>query len=245
MSDWLEPLQIKINDIHCDLGTQTRTAISSDTVACYAEAMASGDVFPPVDVFHDGTRYVLADGFHRVMAVARNDGKEIACNVHKGTVEDALWFSLGANTTNGLYRSRSDKQRCIEIALRKFPDRSDSAIAEHCRVSHHTVAERRKKMENDLAIAKSPKRVGKDGRKCKPPTRKPKVKPPDPKHAALPPADADDSVPEVPPAGGEDALKSMAKQYAVMLEDIKSMYLALPAPMQREFCDWLKGECDE
>ena len=130
---------IKISEIKTDAGTQSRAAICDETVADYAEAMAAGDQFPPLTVFHDGSSYFLADGFHRIMASQRQGATMVDCVVHKGTRQDALKFSLGANRTNGLRRTNADKRHAVEMALREFADRSDRAIAEICGVSYTSV----------------------------------------------------------------------------------------------------------
>lgn len=56
---------LKISDIIIDGGTQPRAACEASRVDEYASDMKEGAVFPPVDVFYDGAKYWLADGFHR------------------------------------------------------------------------------------------------------------------------------------------------------------------------------------
>jgi ParB-like chromosome segregation protein Spo0J len=63
--------------------------------------MTNGATFPPIVLFHDGNQHYLADGFHRFMAAQRLAFKDIDADVQPGTKEDALWFALGANRTNG------------------------------------------------------------------------------------------------------------------------------------------------
>ena len=57
--------KLNLDAIRLDGETQARVALDSTQVAEYAEAMRDGDKFPPIVVFHDGSDYWLADGFHR------------------------------------------------------------------------------------------------------------------------------------------------------------------------------------
>jgi hypothetical protein len=58
-------------------------------------------------------------------------------------VEDAQWFSFGANKSNGLYGSNEDKQRAVKAALNhpKSCGLSDRDIARHVGVSDHCVGD--------------------------------------------------------------------------------------------------------
>ena len=92
---------VRLDEIKIEDGAQIREFINWHAVNEYAERMSAGDTFPPVVVFHDGTHYFMGDGFHRARAglCARHT---ILADVRKGTKEDAIWFALGANKTNGL-----------------------------------------------------------------------------------------------------------------------------------------------
>lgn len=127
---------IQLLDINTTAGTQTRINIDESVVSEYAERMQEGDVFPPVVVFHDGTTHYLADGFHRVMAASRIEFVEIDAEILKGTRQDAIWYSIGANRTNGKRMEPGDKRNAILIALREFPEKSQQEIAEQVGCSH-------------------------------------------------------------------------------------------------------------
>lgn len=166
--------RIKLSAIETCAGTQTRVAINEDVVAEYAEAMTGGAEFPPVVVFHDSTTYYLADGFHRTLAATRIKLKEIDADVHKGTKQDALIYSLGANQTHGLPRTNKDKRQCVTIALREFADWSDRRIAEVCGVGHQLVGSIRAEVDESStcptpytlkdAPVEPQTRTGKDGK---------------------------------------------------------------------------------
>jgi hypothetical protein len=126
--------------------------------------MLEGAQFPPVAAYYDGSKYWLADGFHRFLAAQRNEYETIAAKVHEGSRTDALRHALGANATNGIYRSNADKRNAAEVALEEWPDMSNTVIAELCKVSPDLIRRCRLEMEK-LNRIDSPKRVtGKDGK---------------------------------------------------------------------------------
>ena len=64
---------LEIKSIVLDAGTQIRVSIDEERVQHYHELLEDDTEFPPVDVFFDGLRYILADGFHRVYAFKRSE----------------------------------------------------------------------------------------------------------------------------------------------------------------------------
>ena len=195
--------RLQLSGIVTDAGTQVRAGLNEATVADYTEALADGAKFPPVIVFHDGSRYIAADGFHRIHAAVRNGATQIECDVRKGGKMDALKFALGCNAHHGLRRTNADKRRAVEIAVQEFGKLSDLALAEMCAVNRELVAEVRKAHLLDSSRSAIPPvpqtRIGRDGveRRLPPPPMqrrastdangseaKPAVKPPLP----LPPS---------------------------------------------------------
>ena len=160
--------KIKLSEIVTDAGTQVRAGLNEATVADYAEALADGAEFPPVIVFHDGSRTIAADGFHRIQATMRIGAKLIECEVRKGGREEALMYALGCNAHHGLRRTNADKRHAVELALKEFPRFSDVAISELCKVGRELVAEIRKDQPVDSGrLNPPPKRIGLDGRERK------------------------------------------------------------------------------
>ncbi len=145
-------------------GTQTRVQTSEEAIDSYAEEMAAGAEFPPITVFYDGSTYWLADGFHRYLATKRNQQIAIAADVQPGGRIDALKHALGANATNGVYRNNHDKRNAVEIALGEWTDRSNSYIADICKVSVELVRSRRNGLEQSGRIAKPQRVTGRDGK---------------------------------------------------------------------------------
>ncbi len=131
---------ITLDEIAADAGTQIRAAISEQVVADYAERMGEGVVFPPVMLFHDGTRYHLADGFHRVLAANRTGATAIDAELKPGTKTDALWYALGANKTNGHRLTPADKKHAILIAVTTWPERSARDVAVQIGCAHQYVS---------------------------------------------------------------------------------------------------------
>ena len=132
---------MKITDICIDGGTQTRAAIDTETVAEYTDLYTSGVRFPDIIVFHDGTKYWLADGFHRVAAAKRAGVDEINTEVRQGTRRDAVLYSVGANATHGLPRKNADKRRAVLTLLQdeEWSKWSNSEIARRAAVSESFV----------------------------------------------------------------------------------------------------------
>jgi len=155
---------ISLNAIDIYGGTQTRVATNDDAIESYAEEMAQGAIFPPVTIFFDGSKYWLADGFHRLLAVKRNGGTEIEAEVQPGSRTDALKHALGANATNGLYRTNADKRHVADIALREWPDLSNAFLAEVCKVSGTLLRTVRQALTQSGALAKSDRVTGRDGK---------------------------------------------------------------------------------
>lgn len=153
--------RLKLSQIVTDAGTQSRVSANEDIVDDYAERMTAGDKFPPVVVFHDGSQYFLADGFHRVLARQRNKLKDVFADIRKGTRQDALKFSLSANRLHGLHRTNADKRFAVSLALKEFSQMSDRAIADMCGVGKDLVASIRPKQ---LAENASSYRTGRDGK---------------------------------------------------------------------------------
>jgi len=162
--------RLRLSEIVTEAGTQVRAGLNEATVTDYAEALADGAKFPAVIVFHDGSRYIAADGFHRIHAAMRIGTAQIECDVRKGSKADALKFALGCNAHHGLRRTNADKRHAVGMALKEFPRLSDRALAEMCLVGHPFVADvRRSQLESDSSSTAvkpqlpPPSRIGRDG----------------------------------------------------------------------------------
>lgn len=131
-------MKIALTSIRINGGTQSRAAIDGAVVAEYVENI---DALPAVMLFHDGTDYWLADGFHRHRAHVEAGRTEIEAIVRQGSRRDAILYSVGANAAHGLRRSNDDKRRAVETLLAdaEWSAWSDRAIAKAAGVSNNFV----------------------------------------------------------------------------------------------------------
>ncbi len=136
-------MNLAIEQICMDGGTQARVQMDWIAINEYAGAMANGDNFPPVIVFSDGDTYWLADGFHRMHAAKKVELATINADVRQGTRRDAILFSVGANSDHGVRRTNGDKNKAVKILL-EDPEWSlwaDREIARRTGTTHPFVAE--------------------------------------------------------------------------------------------------------
>jgi hypothetical protein len=141
--------KLNLLNIRIDGGTQARVELNQDMVKEYAEKMRDGEQFPPVTVFHDGSEYWLADGFHRYFATKANAQTSIEADVKTGTLDDAMLYAFSANGRRGLSMSYEDNRKIIMTML-KHPEWSKwsmADIAKHVGVSKMTVSRVKASME--------------------------------------------------------------------------------------------------
>jgi uncharacterized ParB-like nuclease family protein len=160
----MQTKEISLDLIDIYGGTQTRVQTTDEVIESYAEAMAAGTVFPPIDVYFDGATYWLADGFHRYLATKHNQQPAILANVQPGGRSEALRHALGANATNGVYRTNADKRNAAEIAIEEWPDQANPVLAELCRVSIDLVRRCRTELAKSGKVAQPETVTGRDGK---------------------------------------------------------------------------------
>lgn len=135
--------KLAIDLIRLDGDTQSRVAINEDAVADYCEVLSGCEPsewpFPSCVVFHDGTDYWMADGFHRYLAAERAKRGSVKCDVRRGTFMDARRFAMTANDKNGLRLSADDKRKNVEWLLDLGEPKLQREIAEVAGVSPRTV----------------------------------------------------------------------------------------------------------
>jgi hypothetical protein len=147
-------MELKLEQIRIDGGTQPRVEMNEEVIADYAEQIRSGTLFPPVKVFFDGAAYWLADGFHRYHAHRRIGRDTMVADVQDGGLRDAILHSVGANTEHGLRRTNADKRKAIETMLNNTivatdedgNPLSDNDVAHKCHVSQPFVSKLRKEI---------------------------------------------------------------------------------------------------
>jgi hypothetical protein len=140
---------------------QSRAEINLIIVEEYADMMANGTVFDPIEGVRDdnGIIYIF-DGVHRGEA-AKRVGITLLANLQPGTRTEAEWLALTANQKHGLRRTNKDKQHVIRQALRhSYGLRlSNREIARHCGVDDKTVGRIRQEMETTAEVPQLNKRV--------------------------------------------------------------------------------------
>ena len=141
-------IKIPISAIVLDESTQCRAEMRQEVIDEYAERMAEGDVFPPIDVFGTREKSWPGDGWHRLLAARLNTYTDIEVVLHPGGRTEAIKWALAANAAHGLKRSNGDKHRAVDIALREFPKLSGRAIAELCGVGYDLVQRVKKVTES-------------------------------------------------------------------------------------------------
>lgn len=141
-------MNINLDKIKIDGGTQSRAKIDQDVIAEYSDLIKGGTVFPAVVLFHDGAEYFLADGFHRYFATRKAGAPGILAEIKEGTLRDAILYSFGANHNHGLRRTNADKRKAVVTMLEdiEWQDWSDREIAKACHVSNMLVASIRKEL---------------------------------------------------------------------------------------------------
>ena len=160
----MQTRKIALDQIDIHGGTQTRVKTNEEAIESYAEEMNQGTVFPPITLYFDGATHWLADGFHRYLAAKRIGVPAIEAEVKPGGRIDALKHALGANATNGVYRTNADKRNAAAIALEEWPGLANPVIAEICRVSADLVRTCRKELEQAGKIERPQRVVGRDGK---------------------------------------------------------------------------------
>lgn len=160
----MQTQKITLDQIDIHGGTQTRVKTNEEAIESYAEEMNSGTVFPPITLYFDGATYWLADGFHRYLAAKRIGVQAILAEVRAGGRIDALKHALGANATNGVYRTNADKRNAAAIALEEWSGLANTVLAEICRISPELVRSCRKELEQAGKIEKPERVTGRDGK---------------------------------------------------------------------------------
>lgn len=159
-------LKLKLELITANRDLQCRENTDLECLKEYAAQMKSGCQFPPITVFFDGSRHLLADGFHRTHAAISCGLTEIYAEVHRGNKQQVIAYAASANARHGIRRTNADKQRAVRMLLvdLNLASRSDRFIAQLAAVDHKTVASVRQELAGTGEIPHNDERVGKDGR---------------------------------------------------------------------------------
>ncbi|AHK11943.1 putative streptomycin biosynthesis operon regulatory protein [Vibrio phage CHOED] len=121
--------QVNLSTIVIDAGTQQRASVDKQAIENYAEAMLAGQAnnFPAIElveltepvsmpdgsVIEAGAR-VLVDGFQRTSAALIAKLGTFHADIVKGTLKDAIYYSMTANRRNGVNFKGNDYQNAIK-----------------------------------------------------------------------------------------------------------------------------------
>lgn len=119
-----------------------RNEISDSTVYQFVNDIKNNS-YEPVIVVYDGTRYWLADGFHRYQAAILLQIEQINCVVRSGIQRDAVLIAIYNN--RNWFWTKADKRRAVTVLLsdQEWQNWSDREIARHCGCSHTYVGKLR------------------------------------------------------------------------------------------------------
>ena len=175
----IEERAIPLETLRFDGGTQPREKLDAETLDDYVLRMKPGEdaqrrprvldpegqTWPALMVFFDGEHHWLADGFHRAQAAAQANISTFQARIQRGSLRDAIEYSLGVNATHGKRRTNADKRRVVERALTdsEWALHSDNKIASMCKVSQPFVSKVRKALTERGEIQRTSERVGRDG----------------------------------------------------------------------------------
>jgi hypothetical protein len=223
-------------------GTQVRVALSETVIREYAEALAQGAEFPPIEVYYDETAHWLADGFHRLQAAKQAGRDSLAATIHPGGQREALLHALSANDTHGYRRTDMDRRHAIELMLAdpEWQAWSNREIARQCRVSEFLVRTVRQELTPPQETAAPPEQTRKVTRGGKQFTMRTErigaaartsAKAPAASGSALTPAPA---APVAPAENGGADTEDVSLRASAIASQIDTPAAGIPQPHQEE-----------
>jgi hypothetical protein len=133
---------VPLEKIEINRSTQARGRENADWVRRLVEVLDGGGKFADdPELYFDGDRYWVGDGFHRLHAYKNVVREKVWAIVREGTLQDAMLHAAGANDKHGLPRSRQDIRRAISLVLKALPKLSDRSVGRIVRCDGKTVAD--------------------------------------------------------------------------------------------------------
>lgn len=174
-------MNLKLTDIRRDDSAQPRAMLNTDHIKDLSDALEDERDLTPVDVFHDGHSYWLADGFHRYSAYHRAKREEIPVNVHTGDLRDAVLYSITVNAKHATLKLTREEKRAGVARLLKddeWKQWSNREIARRAGVDEKTVRAMRPEVSAENPQIERKVRRGDSEYTMQ--TAKPKADPPEP-----------------------------------------------------------------
>lgn len=111
--DPVQPIQFYPSEQLQDLAKNYFRPISQDHFLRLLAALHRGEKLPPPTIFCSDHQIFLADGSHRIMAMAEYGFDLIGCAVYVGGIEDALIYHLRANRIKKLNPKLIDQRKAV------------------------------------------------------------------------------------------------------------------------------------
>jgi hypothetical protein len=136
---------------------------SADEYDAMKADIAASRIFQPLVICKDGDGYVVIDGRHRLRAAQELGLSEVPCTLIDGLGEDErIERGIALNVRRNL--TADQKRDLAADLLRRWPAKSDRALAALCGLSHPTVAAVRARLVGAGQLESLSSREGKDGR---------------------------------------------------------------------------------
>lgn len=119
-------MKLGLNQLTIDPTVDVRQKLDEGTIQEYMDSF--GDL-PAIVVFETDGEFLLADGFHRVIAAQRLGIAEIEAEVRKGSRDDALEYAAYANTRHGRRLNLEERREAIRRLKLLHPDWGYGRIA--------------------------------------------------------------------------------------------------------------------
>lgn len=145
---------IALEKLVFDKSIQMRAKEDKHAISEYAESVAQGEELKPIDVFFDGNRYLVGDGFHRGHAHAVIAKRSVRVDIKEGGQREAILHSIAANQKHSAIRwTNADKRRSVTTLLAdsEWRKRGSGWIADQCNVSDRYV----RKLKNEMGLSRN------------------------------------------------------------------------------------------
>ena len=130
-------MKLSISQITIDPTVDVRRKLDEETIREYMDSFAE---LPPVVVFETDGDFLLADGFHRVVAAQRLGVSEIMVEVKRGSRDDALEYAAYANTRHGKRLTTDERREAVRRLKMLHPDWGVGRIASILGCGEHPVS---------------------------------------------------------------------------------------------------------
>lgn len=129
-------MKLGISQLTIDPTIDVRQKLDEETIQQYMDSFTE---LPPVVVFETDGEFLLADGFHRVVAAQRLGVSEIEAEVKRGNRDDALEYAAYANTRHGKPLTTNERREAIRRLKLLHPDWGAGRIASLLGCGEHPV----------------------------------------------------------------------------------------------------------